>query len=146
MEWTIAAFAFPGRSWSWFTDPRKDERLSWPRHHRGELTVCLGLLRDWNHSNQLLRPVTRHRATGNAAGCERRTRDFSGRKPRRWPLRHRDTHVVFKNQIVHKNKREMPQNRSQISVGLIYTILEYSVPLFYRPTMKRAGMQSQYGD
>jgi len=36
--------------------PRRDRRLSWPRHHHGEQAVCSGPLRYGSHSYQLLRP------------------------------------------------------------------------------------------
>jgi len=61
MEWTISALVFPAEAGPHYR-PRKDGRLSWPRHHHGEYTVCPGPLRDRNHSCYCL---DRHVSLGN---------------------------------------------------------------------------------
>jgi len=44
------------RSWSLFTGPQRDGKLSWLRNHNGEQTVCPRPLRDEYRSCQLFKP------------------------------------------------------------------------------------------
>jgi len=73
----------PSRSWSSFTDPGGVE--SWVG--LGTITVSKQSVRTACRKSQFLaaQTATPHRATGNAAGYERRTHDLLGRQLQREP-------------------------------------------------------------